>query len=206
MTRRGRAQFFAATMVWVTVASGCGRLSSDRYQRIDPVEIQDAFAIASTTTTTSLFRPTVPRVPTQPTSTTTTTIAIPTESVQLYFITAESRLRAVQRVKPAGIGVNGIIEELRVGPLPSEGAGLRSLVGGGVIRAITTGPGGLVMELDPVVPLLEEVEQALVAAQILATLDSRPNTAALLFVVNGEPWNPPLPEKVGLDYAALIVA
>jgi hypothetical protein len=110
----------------------------------------------------------------------------------------------VQRTKPAGTAVTAIIEDLRAGPLPADGPGLRTLVGGGEIVSVTAGPSGLIVGIDPLVTVVDDVDQALIAAQILATLDSRPNSGRVTFTVAGEEWLPPLPPNSGFDYAALI--
>jgi hypothetical protein len=191
------------TCIALFAGSGCGRLSSDRYTRIDSAEIANAFTNASTTTTTPLFPSTTIAPPLVP-PTTTTTIA--TEPVRLYFVTTEGKVRAVQRTRPAGITFAGVIAELAVGPIGADGAGLRTLVGGNVVRQLAARQdSALVIDLDPIVLALEDPDRALLATQLLATLDSRPNSLPVSFTVSGEPWLPPLPAKPGFDYAALIV-
>jgi Sporulation and spore germination len=197
-----RSSAIATTMALV-VLSGCGRLSSDRYTRIDSAEIANAFTNASTTTTPPLFPSTTTAPPVVVTTTTTT---IPTEAVRLYFITPDGKVRAVQRTRPAGITLTAVIAELAIGPIGADGAGLRTLVGGNVVRQLAPRQdSALVIDLDPLVLVWEESERALLAVQLYATLDNRPNSLPVSFTVSGEPWLPPLPAKPGFDYAAFIV-
>jgi hypothetical protein len=203
----------------VALLAGCGSLSNDRYRAIDDSQISPAFVENSTTTTTrAIFVPSSTAPTTLPPTTTTTTV-VPTETVVLYFVTTDNKLKAAKRQRPVGYTADAVMADLRAAPLVTDGTGLRTIVGGDVIRNVdfTTVPP--TVELNSVVLFLDvdPLDNALIAGQIAATLTRLPGVGQVRFVVVGMgpggavgTWYPPLPDGTtaerdvtGRDYAPL---
>jgi spore germination protein GerM len=200
-----------ALVIGVAMASGCGSLSNDTYNAIDDSQVQKAFA-ETTTTRAPIFKTTSTTTPPAPTTTTSTTI--PTESVVLYFVTTDNKLRAVKRPRPVGYSREGIVNDLRSGPGATEGAGLRTLVPEPTITKVDFSTVPPTVELTQLILLPDyTVEQKiLIAGQIAATLTRLPGVGQVRFVVPGleGEWKPPLPDGsepdryvTGSDYASL---
>jgi spore germination protein GerM len=198
-----------ALLLSIAVVSGCGSLSNDTYRVIDGNQVEKAFA-ETTTTRAPIFKTTSTTSPPAPVTTTTTTI--PSETVVLYFVTADNKLRAVKRQRPVGYSREAVVNDLRSGPGATEGAGLRTLVPEATITKVDFATVPPTVELTPLVLAVPIDQRALIVGQIAATLTRLPGVGQVRFEVpsiDGE-WKPPLPDGTeagravtGNDYAPL---
>jgi spore germination protein GerM len=194
------------------VIAGCGTLANDTYRSIDDGQVQSAFAEGTTTTRPPIFKTPSTSAATVPTTTTTTTI--PSETIVLYFVTTDNRLRAVKRQRPIGYSRDAIVSELRAGPTAAEGAGLRTLVPEATITKVDFAAVPPTVELTPLMlaAFVPAEQKVLIAGQIAATLTRLPGVGQVRFLVPGAEgeWLPPLPDGstaeravTATDYASL---
>lgn len=203
---RQRLAVILSSVIGVTGA--CGSLSNDRFRSLDDQALKSAFAESATTSTT---RPPIFTAPSTSAQTTTTT-TIPTETVVLYFITADNKLEAVARDLPVGVTTERVIAELQAGPTPSENAGLRNFLGDTMIVGFDLGAVPPIISLNPpFTNALTPEDRALLAGQLALTLSGRPGIGQVRFTLDGERWQPPVPGGVeltrdvtGKDFAPLV--
>jgi spore germination protein GerM len=197
-------------LVLVASLAACGT-TNDRYRSLDNAEVSKAFLETNTTTTTvPVFRP--------PPATTTTTLApattttVPTESVIIYFVTDDGKLRGVKRVHPVGYDRDVIIADLRAAPTPADGPGLRTVIDTQNVKSVDFTAPVPVVDLSPLVKLslVPNEQRVQIAGQIAATLTKLPNVWQVSFTVEGKPWPTPLPDGQlvdrpvsGADFASL---
>jgi spore germination protein GerM len=201
---------WCCALVLVASLAACGT-TNDRYRALDNAEVSKAFLETNTTTTTvPVFRP--PQTTTTSTVAPSTTTTIPTETVIIYFVTDDGKLRGVKRVHPVGSSRDVIIADLRAAPTPADGPGLRTLVDNQNVKSVDFTGAVPVIDLSPVVnlPGVTDEERFQIAGQIAATLTKLPNVWQVSFTVEGKPWKTALPDGQvasrlvsGADFASL---
>jgi spore germination protein GerM len=205
-----RRSLLATVSIAATLVA-CGT-ANDHYRPIDNADVRAAFQETNTTTTAITIFASTSTAPTVPKTTTTTTV--PTESVIVYFVTDEGKLRGAKRVHPVGYNRDVVIADLRAAPVAADGPGLRTVVDGAVIKSVDFTAVPPVVDLSSIVKLntVTDAHRAAIAGQIAATLTKLPNIWQVSFTVDGEPWPTPLPDGQvvtrpvsGADFASLFV-
>jgi spore germination protein GerM len=203
-----RRSLLAVISIVATLAA-CGT-ANDHYRPIDNADVRAAFLETNTTTTAITIFASTSTAPTVPKTTTTT--AVPTESIIVYFVTNEGKLRGVKRVHSVGYNRDIVIADLRAAPGAADGPGLRTVVDGAVIKSVDFAAVPPVVDLSPFLKLPDFTDQLRVeiAGQIAATLTKLPNVWQVSFTIDGQPWPTPLPDGQvvtrpvsGADFASL---
>ena len=207
MSRR-RVIAAVVTVACAAIAAGCG-VTRDKAAR--PIE-QIPFGVtdSTTTSTTEAPPPTTAATTTTLPAPTTTATTIPTETITLYFATAD-RVRRVERAIAVGapgarLDANTVVRELYTAP-----TGLDTLVRADLANVLID-RGRAIVALGPAFFTLSPPPQLAIAAQLVLTLTDRPGIGRVAFVdLEGQPV--PVPRADGLtgdevaydDYRALIL-
>jgi hypothetical protein len=195
-----------ALSIGLVIGAACGTGDDGDFQRIDS---DDLFGLDQTTTTsfTTTTTTTVPAssVPIQ-TSTSAPTTSIPTEPIELYFVSGNRLERVTRNLSrdPSATRVTTLLEE---GPPPGEaGVGLRSFILPGLITTVRESGAGFATVDLAVEPFddIEDRDQRLAIAQIVLTLTRRPGIGQVQFSLEGEPLAVPGADGVQTDPGELV--
>lgn len=206
-----------ATVIAIALLAGCGS-SPDRFHPIDQgavaIKFQDP---VTTTTSTTLPRPstttsaatTTAATPTTPLPTTTPPTTVPSEDVFLYFVTADNvHLRVVKQRRALPIMPIDVLKDLQTAAKPDPA--LHSLIAPGLVTDVKVDRAAevtLAADFEARTP----EEQKLIGAQLTLTLTQLRGISLVRFVVDGEAVFIPMDSdrvdqyRGQSDYSALVV-
>ncbi|MCU1364667.1 MAG: hypothetical protein JWL72_1964 [Ilumatobacteraceae bacterium] len=207
----------------VLLAVACGAPKSGGFSAIPLGNLPDGLTAttSTTTTTTTTTLPTTTSSTIELIATTTTvepipTTTNPTEQVTLYFV-ADSGTQLVSAPRPvlSPPEVLRVLGELKAGPDPGTGGGLRTAIPSNATLTKSDFRGVLTIDLNPdfFTSMPSPADERLAVAQIVLTLTGMRGISQVRFTMNDEPITVPLgtgePSTLGQvlvkeDYEALL--